>query len=561
MGEKRLRNRAPEASEAAGPAPGRLHAFLGGDPADPAILLPPLLLAVALLAFALVAPIVRIGDASDYVLATESLLHDRDLAYEPADIARHFAVKPTDFVSPKEMTIPGRDGRRYLGLWHSFYYSLLAVPFYALFSYRGFLVLNAVLLFGAAFLLQQHLRRWNGPGAAWAFTLLAVGLSAAPAYLLWIHTETLQLALMAAFMYLWRSGRTSLAGLVLGIAIGGQTSFGVVAPIFLGALLLERRGLVSVALAGALVAAGAAPQLLANLVLGGTLSPMAASGLVGPRHFSFEKLLRGLFDPAFGVLWFYPAVLVALLLAPRNRTTAVGVAAALAILAATTFSSGFVSHQVGLRYGNYVFPVVLFLVEGVRFTGRGVAAGWAFSAFCGAGLLLNPLGNSVPMDPTEKWFLPHRLASSLPFYREDFTVTWTRMVKLGQDFGASPAWSDGWVAGGEPVTLMALGFPRADSIDLTLESWRGEGRAHQLVRVETASGEVREFQLPPNDGRTVTVPLGPGDVVRRSPEALGICVLKLRVPGWVPVETGVSQDYRRLGVRIAGVSVGGRKLF
>ena len=509
----------------------------------------------------MVAPLVRIGDATEYLLATESLLHDHDLAYEATDTARHFADKPTDFVSPVgEMTVPGRDGRRYVGLWHSFYYSLLAVPFYALFSYRGFLVLNAILLFGALFLLQKHLRRWNGPGAAWAFTLLAVGLSAAPAYLLWIHTETFLLALIAAFMYLWRSGRSLPAALVLGIAIGSQTSFGVLAPIFLGALLLERRRLAPVVLAGVLVVAGASPQLVVNLVLGGTMSPMAASGLVGPQHFAFGKLLRGLFDPAFGVLWFYPAVVVALLLAPRNRTTAIGVAAAVAVLAATTFSSGFVSHQVGLRYGNYVFPLVLFLVEALRFTGRDVVAGWAFSAFCGAGLLLNPLGNSVPMDPTAKWFLPYRLASSLPFYSEDETFAWTRMQQLSPIFGASPAWSDGWVAGDVPVTLMAFEVPLADSIDLTLETWRGDGRTHQLVRVETASGEVREFQLPPNDSRTVPIPLGAGDVVGASPKTLGTCTLRLRAAGWVPVETGASSDYRRLGVRIAGVSAGGRKL-
>jgi hypothetical protein len=540
-----------------------LRTLLGGDPSDPAVSLPPLLLATALIAFTLVAPLVRLGDASDYILTTESLLYDQDLRYEAGDTTRHLGLKPYDLDSPAGLrTIKGLDGHQYLGLWHSFYYSALAVPFYALFSYRGFLVLNALLLFVTALLLQTHLRRWNGPGPAWAFTILALGFSAAPNYLLWIHTETLQLALMAGFMFLWRREKIYPAALVLGVAIGAQTSFAVLAPLFLGLLLFEKRRLVPVVIAGAVVVAGAAPQLLANVLLAGALNPMAASGLVGPKYFSLDRVIRGLFDPAMGLLWFYPAIVPSLLLAPKGLWKRVALVAPVAIIVATTFSVGFVSHQVGLRYGNYVFPLVLFAVEQVRFEGIRMALSWMFVVLSGLGLLVNPLGNSVTMDINGKWFLPHQVARRLPGYSEDLTILWTRTTKLSGNVGIVPGWPDGWIAGGTPAKVMVMSVPPGDSLHIGVFAWFGPGLVQQQsLRIETLGGTVYDDLLPAGVGTMIIVPLGPSDVLRASPDALGICIFTLSAAPWVPMETKTNEgDPRRLGVRVDEISIGGQRL-
>lgn len=532
----------------------------GGDSSSPLILLPPLLLAASLLAMALVAPLVRLGDASDYILTTESLVFDHDLRYDDGDRARHLRLRPGDFDSPTGlMTFPGRDGTPRLGLWHSFYYSALAVPFYLAFSYRGFYLLNASLLFGAALLLQRHLRRWNGPGPAWAFTLLAMAFSAAPSYVVWTCTETMQFALMAGFMYLWRGEKPRAAALVLGLAIGAQASFGVLAPLFLGYELWKSRRFAPVVTAALLVVAGAAPQLLTNVVLAGTLSPMTISGSAGLRFFSVEKFLRGLFDPAFGFLWFYPATVPALTAAPRNSRTAIGLLGVLSVLLATTFSSGFVSHQVGLRYGNYVFPLVLFLVEGVRFSGKAAAAGWVFAALCGTGLVLNPFGNSVPMDITGKWFLPYQVARLIPGYNEDLVILWNRTVRLSETVGIAPGWPDGWTEGGRPVQVFVINLlPQADSIELTLET--GPDRHAKPLQIKTQSGSVREVALPPNSRSRIDVPLTSADIVRDNQIFGNLCVLTIEAQGWIPMDNGDSQDFRRLGVRVVEVSASGQRL-
>src|SRR5262245_14102249 len=104
------------------------------------------LVGLFMLAVALVGPIERKGDSSEYILTTESLYYDHDLIFDPAvDVRRNAMMRPEGLLDiPGGLAgMNGTDGKTRYGL-HSFYYSLAVIPFYALLGYRAFLVFNAI---------------------------------------------------------------------------------------------------------------------------------------------------------------------------------------------------------------------------------------------------------------------------------------------------------------------------------------------------------------------------------------------------------------------------------
>src|SRR5579862_2908577 len=227
--------------------------------------LPLLWIGLALLAFALTAPIRRLGDAADYVMATESLLYDHDLRYTPEDLARHLRLKPIDFDSPAGLhTRPGRGGKQYLGAHHSFYYSLAALPFYAAFGYRGFLLFNALAFWIFTLCLYRHLRTWNGMGVSWAWLLMALVFSASWTYVAWIHTEVFYMSLVGLFLFAWRRGRILWAAAALGVVAAAQPTLSLLGIPFLLLVWLERRRIGLLVGMGGVILLAAAPQVLYN---------------------------------------------------------------------------------------------------------------------------------------------------------------------------------------------------------------------------------------------------------------------------------------------------------
>jgi hypothetical protein len=522
---------------------------------------PLVLLGAALLAYALLAPMLRYGDASDYVLFTESLLYDRDLRYTPEDLARHLEGKPPFFDSPAGLhTQLGRGGQEYLGAHHSFYYSLAVLPFFAVFGYRGFFLFNALCVWLFVLWLYRHLRRWNAPVPAWAWALLAVGFSAAWSYVAWVHTEVFYMTLVGAFMFCWSRGRPLLAAAALGLVAAAQPILGLVALPFLALVWRERRSVrLLVAIAG-VMAATAAPQVLFNLWAFGAPHPLLAGELVGARHFRWSNFVRSWIDPAAGVLWFYPALVAAGLEAPRTRRTVALLLAAVAVILASGVSVVWYSHQVGLRYGSYVFPLTVFLVEKVSFDRWRSLACWSFAVLVGTGLVLNPIGNSFTMDISGKLFLPYRLARRLPWYPEDGAVLWNRLQKLSGVVGADWVHGDGWLPGDREVKLL-LTAARREPLVFELGPWAAEmGRAQHLT-VRTESDRVHAFELVPGRANRVAVPLVSADLWPGGPDS-GWCLLRLRAEAWTPqlVLPG-SADSRRLGALLLRVAQGDLVLY
>ncbi|HTQ78988.1 MAG TPA: hypothetical protein VMM92_03250, partial [Thermoanaerobaculia bacterium] len=521
---------------------------------------PFLLLCVAMLAFCLAMPLLRVGDAADYILATESLRYDGDLLYTHEDLVRHLALKPADFDSPAGLhTAVGRDGRVYLGAHHSFYYSAAALPFYVLFGYRGFLLCNGLFYLLFALCLYWHLRRANPPWAAWIWLLLALLFSASWTYVGWIHTEVFYMALLGFFMYLWKSGRPVWAALPLGLAAAAQPILGIVALGFLLYSAGRHRKVQELSGIALVFALAAAPQVLFNLYAFGHLHPFLGTASVSWHYVSLARFVRAWLDPAAGVLWFYPAVVVALLEIPRTWRSAMVVAWALAVVLASGVSVAWFSHQVGLRYGSYVFPLLLFLVERVDLLRPRALAGWSFVVFAGTSLAINPIGNSA-MSPRDKTFLPFQLARELPGYRENRDVRWSRLHILGASTGLSAIGEDGWIPGAEPVEVWIAQRPFGP-LELTVEPWpQALGRPQRLViRTLTRSFEAR---LAPGAPRKIVLPLKREDFQDDLSVAHGTLPLVLEAEGWSPLALDpAAGDSRRLGVQLLTVRQAGALLF
>jgi hypothetical protein len=154
------------------------------------------------------------ADATIYLLMTDSLWMDGDLTYAPDDLARAQALAFKDH--PKGVfLIKHASGYSYA---KPPLYSLVAVPFYALFGVRGFLALNGVLLaalvlLGADVLAHRLPWRLALPAAALVFAA-----SVTPAYLLWIDPFLLCSALIAGVVAAVRRNAFTIAAILLAAA-------------------------------------------------------------------------------------------------------------------------------------------------------------------------------------------------------------------------------------------------------------------------------------------------------------------------------------------------------
>src|ERR1019366_8685434 len=116
-------------------------------------------------------------------------------------------------------------------------------------------------------------------------------------------------------------------------ALGAQLPLGFLAVPLVLELLVRRRPKTAAQVVG-IYALCAAPQLFYDLRYLGTIAPMARMGLASARYVSFGTWFRMLFDPAMGLVWFYPVALYCLARwRPTWRTGSLLVATGLTLLA------------------------------------------------------------------------------------------------------------------------------------------------------------------------------------------------------------------------------------
>jgi hypothetical protein len=332
-------------------------------------------------------PVVRYGDASDYVMMTASMVHDRDLLYDAGDLSRILATRPQGTDYPAGMFLVRDHVRRLHVGGHSSVYSVMAAPFYLVFGFRGFGVLNGLLLGAAIWLVSRGIvgcRLW-----AWVWAWAGVCFSAAFDYAIWPTAETWLLFLSAAFLWSYRTRRLWLSGALLGMGAASQAPMVMWSVLPLLDLVRGRVRPGDMARVGVAAVVMAAPQLAYNITTTGLLQPawldlqsrarflyypfafpgqpgfdraahtVAYARFTRPEFLSPGDLVSALVSPRMGLLWFYPLSALAVLRMWRERAGGGALVAAAMVLGAFCTAGQLSSHQVGLRYLNPVYAALL----------------------------------------------------------------------------------------------------------------------------------------------------------------------------------------------------------
>ena len=338
----------------------------------------------------------RFGDSSDYVMMGSSIAYDADLLYSEEDLFRIQRMKPPETDFPAGMFLIRDDTGRLLVGGHSFYYSLAAAPFFRIFGIRGFQIFNSLLWFLIAVLFFVRLRPEVG---VMRYSLILIGLlfTATYDYILWQTPATWLLAVSGLFLYFYEQKRFLIAGLFLGIAGASQYPlwfWGLVAFIDTVRRRIPPEDLLIILVTAVLAGI---PQILYFRIVTGTWHVTwldlgtSSRFLYFPFNFPGEALfdrtrhtivfsrfarinhvnpldiLRALISPRFGLFWFYPFSAFAIVRMIREKSNWPPVIAFFAILFAFCTAGRLETHQVGLRYLNPIYPVLLFGFRGLYF--------------------------------------------------------------------------------------------------------------------------------------------------------------------------------------------------
>ena len=389
---------------------------------------------LVLLGLVVCLPFQLFGDAAEYLGMTASLLRTHNLAFEHADLeACAEMVPPETYVRDSKhghLTRLNRYGDRVWGT-HSIYYSILGLPFVALFGARGLLVLNALCFVFATFLLYEHLRERNSSIASLCLATSCIGLSSATCHVFWIHTEVLVMTMVWGGLYFGFKRNIVATGICLGIAAGIKPML-VLALIPIGLWHIRSlRGVLASLAMGFVTLAAMSVQLIYNLVQFGALHGLG--GWLSVEYISLHRVLTLWFDPREGMVWFFPAVAWCMI---RNRQPLhiqlCLIATAVLVSVACCVGSPFLTHQIGWRYSMLLFP--FFLIMAGQWKGQ--LRDWAALAFMclfGGALLLHAAGNSNLSYGRAN--VPRRIADAtgIPTYPESFFSTpnrWGRYVAL-----------------------------------------------------------------------------------------------------------------------------------
>jgi hypothetical protein len=372
----------------------------------PAICVSVLLLGLAATVYKLHFPPGPIADEPAYVMMTQSIWHDHDLAYDRRDLDRAYRTWDQ---GPNGLILVTRDGGKTMRYGKPFIYPLAAVPFYAVFGVQGMVIFNMALFLAMLWAAWWFWRRESGHvGLFLAGFFFA---SAAFCYVFWLQPEVFDMACGFFPLLIWQTVRRrqvwswrepallGVAGLLLAAGFVSKEPLGLLAaPI--GIDLLWQRRFRSVLTLAAPGLAGLALLFAAQWHLTGSYSPYR-----GVQRRSFESeyplesdrdfwaLYRGtsfgswsglgiettprrlLYDLGYfvfgrhtGLLPYFPFALFVLalyLLGPKDRSQHLLLAAiagyclVLLLMRPNNYHGGM--GAVGNRYFAGIYPALLFL--------------------------------------------------------------------------------------------------------------------------------------------------------------------------------------------------------
>jgi hypothetical protein len=143
-----------------------------------------------------------IADEAAYVMMTQSLWHDRDLAYDHRDLLRAYQVWDQ---GPYGVILFTTDGGRSMHYGKPYVYSAAALPFYALFGVQGHLVFNMALWLAMVAGAVWYLRGEPGHVGLWVGGFFFA--SAAFVYVFWMQPEVFNMACLFFPLLVWQALR------------------------------------------------------------------------------------------------------------------------------------------------------------------------------------------------------------------------------------------------------------------------------------------------------------------------------------------------------------------
>ncbi len=144
-----------------------------------------------------------IGDEPAYVMMTQSLWHDHDLAYDHRDLLRGYQAWDQ---GPNGVILFTSDGGKSMYYGKPYVYSLAAVPFYALFGLQGLVVFNMAMFLAMLWGAVWFWRRPERSGQAGMAGLFLGGFffaSAAFCYVFWMQPEVFNMACLFFALLIW----------------------------------------------------------------------------------------------------------------------------------------------------------------------------------------------------------------------------------------------------------------------------------------------------------------------------------------------------------------------
>lgn len=140
------------------------------------------------------------ADEAAYYLMALSLAEDGDLEMRIEDVDRVFQEFP--FGPANNLILMTDDGWRTTYFGKPYIFSFLAAPFAALLGANGLVFFNMALLLAMVWMGTRHLARFNSTGLALLFSAGFFLLSAGFPYVFWIQPELLNMAAVAACLWL-----------------------------------------------------------------------------------------------------------------------------------------------------------------------------------------------------------------------------------------------------------------------------------------------------------------------------------------------------------------------
>ena len=140
------------------------------------------------------------SDESVYYMMAESFAYDQDLEYTQKDLMRVY--KDGWHAGPQGVFLTKTENGK-IFYSKSFVYAMVLAPFILVFGFKGFLILNIILLLLMIWMGWAYLRQFNSPLLSLAVSITFFLLSASFIYTFWITPETFNMFCITLGLFLW----------------------------------------------------------------------------------------------------------------------------------------------------------------------------------------------------------------------------------------------------------------------------------------------------------------------------------------------------------------------